>query len=76
MKTSIYQHPRLEPSWASLQTGEGFLLKFELCLGLSWLTWSLVLLVPLSWLVLVLAWLVLGFASASSVLIFVGRRRA
>ena len=46
------------------------------CLGLPCLALSLVLLVPLSLLVLVLAWLVLGFASASSVFAFVGTRRA
>ena len=62
------------------------------CLGLPCLALSLVLLVPLSllvlvlaWLVLllplsllvlVLAWLVLGFASASSVFALVGTRRS
>ena len=63
-----------------IQTGESFLLKFELCLGLSWLTLPCLVLGSACGLVfslvLVLAWLVLGFASASSVSVFVGTRRA
>ena len=63
-----------------IQTGEGFLLKFELGLSLSWLTLPRLVLgsacALVFSLVLVLAWLVLGFASASSVFVFVGRRRA
>ena len=63
-----------------IQTGESFLLKFELCLGLSWLTLPCLVLGSACGLVfslvLVLAWLVLGFASASSVFVFVGTRRA
>ena len=56
-----------------IQTGESFLLKFELCLGLSWLTLPCLVLgsacALVFSLVLVLAWLVLGFASASFVLV-------
>ena len=55
-------------------------MKFELCLGLSWLTLPCLVLgsacALVFSLVLVLAWLVLGFASASSVFVFVGTRRA
>ena len=55
-------------------------MKFELCLGLSWLTLPCLVLGSACGLVfslvLVLAWLVLGFASASSVFVFVGTRRA
>ena len=63
-----------------IQTGEGFLLKFELGFSLSWLTLPCLLLGPacalVFSLVLVLAWLVLGCASASSVFVLVGTRRA
>ena len=63
-----------------IQTGEGFLLKFELCLSLSWLTLPCLVLgsacALVFSLVLVLAWLVLGCASASSVFVLVGTRRA
>ena len=64
-----------------IQTSERFFLKFELCLGFSsWLTLPCLVLgsacALVFSLVLVLAWLVLGFASASSVFAVVGRRRA
>ena len=63
-----------------IQTGEGFLLKFELGLSLSWLTLPRLVLgsacALVFSLVLVLAWLVLGCASASSVFVLVGTRRA
>ena len=62
-----------------LQTGEGFLLKFELGLGLSWLTLPCLVLgsacALVFSLVLVLTWLVLGCAIASSVFVLVGTRR-
>ena len=68
-----------------IQTGEGFLLKFELCLGLSWLTLpglvlgsACALVFACACLVLGCPWHNLGFASASSVFVFVfvGTRRA